>query len=156
MELNTTCLKGVFLCYSVAGCVISLTWGFVGIFFFLVEILSRKSPNPKAHENKIRLLSYCWRVPVKINRLLEFHLCQWQNNNTWGKISFVFPPSGWEERSLHAIIQRRFLRGVEGAASLWTRPAVSPVSLLECNIVKTSQEKPLSQVTLNPELEKMG
>lgn len=29
-------------------------------------------------------------------------------------------------------------------------------SLLECNIVKTSQEKPLSQVTLNPELEKMG
>lgn len=83
--------------------------------------------------------------------LLEFQLCQWQNNNTCGKISLVFF-SGWEERGLHALVQRRLLRGVEGDASLRAWPAVSPGPLFKSGTGKTSQKKQLPSVTLNPEL----
>lgn len=80
-------------------------------------------------KTQIHLFPERWQVP---QRYTDYpRICNSVSNKKKKKTGpedeyslFVFS-SGWEERGLHAAVQRGLLCGAEGALSLRARPAVS-------------------------------
>lgn len=133
---SQTCVKPsvspTVLCHPVACCVISLAWVFLDFcFVFLFEFLQGENLNPRGY-------TYTHKsIPDKPHSNI-YPLSM--NFNSAGKEKLGFEStcfflilfsSDWDERGLHASVQRRLLPRAEGASSLRAQSTVSPLSQRE-------------------------